>query len=373
MEIKMGGFLHEGLAIYSSLVFLQVGYAVLGVVMKTQLSNGINALAFLIYANAFGFLVLSPFAFLLEKEKRPKLNLTLAGQFFMVSLAGVSAFQALLLMGLKNTTPAFASAMPNLGPAIIFVMAWGLGMEKVDIKSITSRLKIVGTIACVCGAMAMSFLQGPTLSQLWSHSGRATETTKAIVHITLNEGDSQTKVIGCIYLISAVVMLSSAMILQAEILKKYPAILSIAAITALVASFQIATLKIIMDRGINKASWSLDRSGFLTLLYVGVICNGLAFALQIWCMKKRGPVFVAIFSPVSTVCSAILSGETLRLGSMMGVILIFVGLYLVLWGKSKEKISEVLSSSDEEDQTNNTQVNHSSEEADVKTALLPRQ
>lgn len=361
----MGGFVHESLAVYVSLVFLQVGYAILGVVMKTQLSKGMNPLAFIVYSNVFGSLVISPFAFFLEKEKRPKLNVALAGQFFMVSLGGVSAFQTLLLMGLKNTTPAFASAMPNLGPAIIFLMAWALGMEKVKITSITSRLKIVGTIICVFGAMAMSFLQGPAFSQLWSRSGRALT--------IINAEDSQTKLIGCIYLISAVVMLSSSMILQAEILKKYPANLSLAAITALVASFQVATFKLIMDKGINKPSWSLDWSGFLTLLYVGVICNGLAFALQIWCMKKRGPVIVAIFSPVSTVCSAILSGETLRLGSMMGVILIFVGLYLVLWGKIKEKISEVLSSPDEEDQTTNTEVNHSCEEADVKTALLPRQ
>ena len=56
---------------------------------------------------------------------------------------------------------------------------------------------------------------------------------------------------------------------------------------------------------------------------------------------------------------------------MMVVILIFSGLYLVLWGKRKQKISEILSSLDEEDQTTNAEVNHFCEEAGVKTTLLP--
>ncbi len=58
---------------------------------------------------------------------------------------------------------------------------------------------------------------------------------------------------------------------------------------------------------------------------------------------------------------------------MMGVIMISIGPYLVMWGKRKEKISEFLSSPNEEDQTTNVEVNHSCEEADVKTTLLPHQ
>ena len=35
----------------------------------------------------------------------------------------VTLFQALMLHGMKKTTPAIASAMPNLAPGFIFVVA----------------------------------------------------------------------------------------------------------------------------------------------------------------------------------------------------------------------------------------------------------
>ena len=41
------------------------------------------------------------------------------------------------------------------------------------------------------------------------------------------------------------------------------------------------------------------------------IVNGLSIAFQAWCVKKRGPVLVSMFSPVGTVCSVIVSGLTL--------------------------------------------------------------
>ncbi|KAH9331634.1 hypothetical protein KI387_003742, partial [Taxus chinensis] len=298
-------------AIYTSLVGVQLSYALLGIFMKTQLSKGTNSLLLIVCSNATGFLVLTPFAFFLEKKERPKMSFSLAAQFFLVALTGVCAFQALLLMGLKNTTPAFASAMPNLGPAIIFLMASVLGTEKVDIKSRHSQFKIIGTIVCVCGAMTMSFLQGPALSKIWSHFGNDIHTEKTI---HLQQEDSHKMMIGCVYLVSAVVIFSSSLMLQANVLKKYPATLSMTAITSLLGCIQITILKIIIERGVNTTSWLLDWSGLLAGAYLGVVCNGLSFTLQLWCLKKKGPVFVSIFSPVSTIFSAILSGETLRLG-----------------------------------------------------------
>lgn len=378
----------EELGIYASMVGIQISYAVLGVIMGNQLSKGMNPLAFIVYSDVVGALVVTPFAFFLEKKNRPAtVSLTLFGQFFLLSFGGVCAFQAFLLMGLKDTSPAFASAMPNLAPAIIFVMAWASGMEKVNIMCARSKAKIVGTLVCVCGAMAMSFLQGPALSQLWSivtHSNPSydPDTVHSVENILVSfyqegKGNSSKQIRGCIYLISAVVILSATMILQAETLKKYPALLSQTSITGILGSIQTIVLMIILDRGINPTSWLLDRSGILTIIFGGIICNGIAFALQLWCMQKRGPVFVTIFSPVSTVCSAILSSlfldNTLHLGSVMGVLLIFVGLYLVLWGKSQDSVTQMEISSENELHIEEVQQHHHpflSEALDVKIPLL---
>eukprot|EP00253_Pinus_taeda_P012338 PITA_12338 len=376
----------EVLGIYASLLGMQISYAVNGVLIGKELSKGLNPLAFIVYSNAVGVLVLTPFALFLEKRKRPAtVSLPLFGQFFLLSLGSACAFPALILMGLKDTSPAFASAMPNLVPAIIFVMAWALGMEKVDIRCVRSRSKIVGTLVCVSGAMATSFLRGPALSQLWrSHSVSDTNALHPMENILVGfvreeNGDPGKQIKGCIYLVSAVTILSAALILQAETVKKYPAPLSQTSITAILGSIQTAVLITVLDRGMKPTSWALDRSGIFTFVFAGISCNGLGLALQLWCMQKRGPVFVTIFNPVSTVFSAILSswflGDTLHLGSMLGVLLIFAGLYLVLWGKSQDSVTHIKISSQKEEDLHTAEEEHhqhpcSSQVLDVKIPLL---
>lgn len=67
----------------------------------------------------------------------------------------------------------------------------------------------------------------------------------------------------------------------------------------------------------------------------------MAFAVQIWCIDRGGPVFVAVYQPVQTLVVAIMAsltmGEKFYLGGIIGAVLIIAGLYLVLWGKSEER------------------------------------
>jgi hypothetical protein len=73
----------------------------------------------------------------------------------------------------------------------------------------------------------------------------------------------------------------------------------------------------------------------------GFIASGVAFAVQIWCIDRGGPVFVAVYQPVQTLVVAIMAsltlGEKFYLGGIIGAVLIVAGLYLVLWGKSQER------------------------------------
>ncbi|PNX71289.1 auxin-induced protein 5ng4-like [Trifolium pratense] len=59
-----------------------------------------------------------------------------------------------------------------------------------------------------------------------------------------------------------------------------------------------------------------------------------------WCVKKRGPVFTAAFSPFVQIMAAMIDipvlHEQLYLGNVMGSILVMIGLYILLWGKNKE-------------------------------------
>jgi 3'-phosphoadenosine 5'-phosphosulfate (PAPS) 3'-phosphatase len=77
----------------------------------------------------------------------------------------------------------------------------------------------------------------------------------------------------------------------------------------------------------------------------GFIASGVAFAVQIWCIDRGGPVFVAVYQPVQTLVVAIMAsitlGEKFYLGGVIGAALIITGLYFVLWGKSEEKARNI--------------------------------
>ncbi|OMP09334.1 Drug/metabolite transporter [Corchorus olitorius] len=89
----------------------------------------------------------------------------------------------------------------------------------------------------------------------------------------------------------------------------------------------------------HKASaWSIKMfsANFWCIIYSG-ISSGVLIVLQFWCMKKKGPVFVAIFNPLQTVMVVFIAysflGEKLYTGSIVGGVIVIIGLYVFLWGK----------------------------------------
>jgi drug/metabolite transporter (DMT)-like permease len=51
------------------------------------------------------------------------------------------------------------------------------------------------------------------------------------------------------------------------------------------------------------------------------VASGIAFAVQIWCIDRGGPVFVAVYQPVQTLVVAIMAslalGEEFYLGGLV--------------------------------------------------------
>jgi hypothetical protein len=76
----------------------------------------------------------------------------------------------------------------------------------------------------------------------------------------------------------------------------------------------------------------------------GLVVTGVSFYLQAWCIEKRGPVFLAMSNPLGLLltifCSSFFLGEIVRLGSLLGSVLLVGGLYSVLWGKSKDHLHQ---------------------------------
>ncbi|XP_074572516.1 protein WALLS ARE THIN 1-like [Curcuma longa] len=319
----------EKVQLHVAMLALQFGYAGFHIVSRTALNMGTSKLVYSVYRNVIALILLFPFAYFLEKKDRPTMKLSFLAQFFLLALCGMTASQGFYLLGLENTSPTFASAIQNSIPAITFAMAVALRIEKVQLDRRDGIAKVAGTLACVGGATVITLYKGPSIFD------RASATTLN----SMAEGKNWT--LGCVYLIGHCLSSSAWLVLQKPVLKKYPAMLSVTSFTCFFGLLQFLVIAAFIEHDAD--AWAFHSTGELcTILYAGIVASGISFAVQTWCIDRSGPVFVAVYQPVQTLVVAIMAsialGEKFYLGSIIGAVFIVVGLYLVLWGKSQERI-----------------------------------
>ncbi|XP_022142154.1 protein WALLS ARE THIN 1-like [Momordica charantia] len=332
----------EKFQLHGAMLALQFGYAGFHVVSRAALNMGISKLVFLVYRNIIAFLLLLPFAYFLEKKERPATTLNFLLQFFLLALVGITANQGFYLLGLEHTSPTFASAIQNSVPAITFLMAALLRIEQVRLNRKDGIAKVMGTICCVAGATVITLYKGPTIYSPNAPNSLQTisTTTTAPIFASLGDASAKSWTLGCVFLIGHCLSWSGWLVLQAPVLKKYPARLSVTSCTCFFGIIQFLIIAAVVER--DSQAWLFHSGGeIFSVLYAGVVASGIAFAVQIWCIDRGGPVFVAVYQPVQTLVVAIMAsfalGEEFYLGGIIGAVLIITGLYFVLWGKSEER------------------------------------
>uniref|UniRef100_A0A0D9YLA4 WAT1-related protein n=1 Tax=Oryza glumipatula TaxID=40148 RepID=A0A0D9YLA4_9ORYZ len=322
-----------GARLHVAMLALQLGYAGFHVVSRLALDMGVSKLVFPVYRNLIALFLLAPFAYFLEKKERPSMTASLAVQFFFLALCGITANQGFYLLGLENTSPTFASAIQNSVPAITFAMAAALRIERVRLSSRDGLAKVAGTLLCVAGASVITLFKGPAIFNT-HHNHQPQPLAVAVA------AGNKSWTLGCVFLLGHCVSWSGWLVLQAPVLKRYPARLSVTSYTCFFGLLQFLAIAAFLER--DAAAWAV-RSGseLFTILYAGFVASGVAFAVQTWCIHRGGPVFVAVYQPVQTllvaVMASLLLGEQFHLGGIIGAVLIVAGLYLVLWGKSQER------------------------------------
>ncbi|KAM7514107.1 hypothetical protein LguiA_003690 [Lonicera macranthoides] len=339
----MGGWsIPERVQLHLAMLALQFGYAGFHVVSRAALNMGISKIVFPVYRNIIAFLLLLPFAFFLEKKDRPPLTFSFLVQFFLLAVVGITANQAFYLLGLDHTSPTFASAIQNSVPAITFLMAVILRLEQVRLNRKDGIGKVAGTIFCVAGATVITLYKGPTIYSPVPplQSANINSIISPVLLSSLGDAKGKNWTLGCIFLIGHCLSWSAWLVLQAPVLKKYPARLSVTSYQCFFGVLQFLVIAAFMERDPN--AWLIHTGGELfSVFYAGVVASGIAFAVQIWCIDRGGPVFVAVYQPVQTLVVAIMAsvalGEEFYLGGIIGAVLIITGLYLVLWGKNEER------------------------------------
>ncbi|KAF3960252.1 hypothetical protein CMV_015018 [Castanea mollissima] len=319
---------------YFLVIIMQFGYAGMSIIGKFALNKGMSEHVFIAYQHAIAAVVIAPFAVVFDRKRTPKLTLCVFAKVALIALLGPVINQNLFYTGMKYTTASFARAMCNVIPAFSFAMAWILGLEKVYLRRLRGQAKVLGTMVTVVGALLMTLVKGPMFNLPWANGNAHQESTSA--------ANKQDITKGALMILASSLSGSGFFILQAITLKSYPAELSLTVLICLMGSLESTILALAIEWG-NPTAWSIHFDiKLLATIYSGLICSGFAFYIQGVVMKERGPVFVTAFSPLSVVLVMIIGSfilsETLHIGRVIGAVVIIVGLYLVLWGKSKDQL-----------------------------------
>ncbi|KAG6488404.1 WAT1-related protein At5g64700-like [Zingiber officinale] len=323
---------------YLASVLVQLTYTGFYVISKFIFDKGVNTYIFVFYRQAAASLLLAPVALVFERKKAPPLTLSIAVKLFLHALLGITWSLNMNNIGLKNTSASVASACSNTVPVFTFFLALLLGMETFKLKSLSGAGKAVGITLCLAGVMIIAFYKGPHIPPVHLH-GHHGHSEGSMNHESTPSMATWIK--GSLFTISSNLTWSMWLVLQGKILKEYPSKLLFTTLQSIFSTLQSLAVAMAFEREISKWKLHLDM-GLVAIMYGGFIVTGVAFYLQSWIIEKKGPVFVAIFTPLALVftmiCSTILLGEMISLGSVIGGFLMVGGLYGVLWGKSKESM-----------------------------------
>ncbi|XP_062079748.1 WAT1-related protein At4g30420-like [Humulus lupulus] len=321
-----------------AMVALQCITASVTLFSKVALSQGMSPRVFVLYRQVFATLIMAPIAFFSrwrDPHKTP-LGFRSFNMILLTSLIGVTANNNTYFEGLNLSSSTIATAMLNLIPAITFIMATLVGLEKIDPKSLRSIGKIIGTIVCIGGGICMALIKGP---ELFAHTKlEVTHYTKSIFFLGKGLLGGENLPLGCLFLFINCCCNSFWIVMQVPISEACPDHLYTTFWMFFLSSIQSSILTCFIDR--NPQAWLLHSVLHFESCLFAAIGEAVSFFIQVWCISQTGPVFAVMFTPLSTVVATIIAilfmGQSLYIGSLVGAFAVILGLYVVLWGKAKD-------------------------------------
>ncbi|XP_031741939.1 WAT1-related protein At3g28050 isoform X2 [Cucumis sativus] len=279
-----GRSLMEGVLPFPAMMAMECINVGLNTLFKAATAAGMSHHVFVVYSYSFAALLLLPSPFISRTSTRlPPLNFSITSKIALLGLIG-SCSQIMGYTGINYSSPTLASAISNLVPAFTFILAIIFRMEKVVLKSNSSQAKVMGTIISISGAFVVTFYKGPRI--IFSSS--------PTISLSLHHNSQQLSSSDSNWVIGSLL---------------------------LTAEYILVPLWYIVQ---------------------GLFGSCLNNTVHTWALRLKGPVFVAMFKPLSIVVAIVMGvlflGDSLYLGSLIGASIISIGFYTVMWGKAKEEM-----------------------------------
>ncbi|KAJ4715433.1 WAT1-related protein [Melia azedarach] len=322
---------------YLAVILIQAIYAGMFLLSKAAFNGGMNNFIFVFYRQAVATLFLAPLSLAFEWKTAPPLSFVTFCKIFFLSLIGITFSLDLYGVALIYTSATLAAATTNCLPVITFFFAVLLRTEVLRLKTTAGVAKLVGIIICLAGAVTLAFYNGPQLRLLCHHQIFGHHSSNGIqAHVS----SGKTWIKGCFIMLSSNTFWGLWLVLQALVLKDYPSKLLFTTLQCFLSSIQSFAIAIAVER--DPHEWMLGWNvRLLAVAYCGIMVTGVTFYLQAWVIEKKGPVFLAMSTPLNLIftmiTSVILLCEILTLGRILGAVLLIGGLYSVLWGKNREQ------------------------------------
>ncbi|XP_071704061.1 WAT1-related protein At5g40240-like [Rutidosis leptorrhynchoides] len=316
------------------IVMLMVTCAEMGsyTISKSAMNGGMKSLVYVVYQNSLGTMILF-FIYIVHPFSdigRLELGYHILFRFFILGFLGICLYQVLVFEGVRYSSPTMASAISNLIPATTFIIAIIFKMEKVDIRRSSGVAKLLGTFVTISGATLFTVYKGPVILQMIPHS----DSTNGLF-----SSHPPNWLFGGLILLVSVIVGSVWRVLQATTMREYPDQITVVFFFCLFGTLQcIAVSPFLVP---NLRYWVVKPGIEMIAIAFGAVF-GIVFRMNAisWCLEKKGPVFVSMFTPLSIVIAVVMGvtclGDALHLGSIVAATVIFAGFYTVMWGQAKE-------------------------------------
>ncbi|OWM76040.1 hypothetical protein CDL15_Pgr009685 [Punica granatum] len=203
-------------------------------------------------------------------------------------------------MGIDYSSPTLATTLMNFVLAFTFILTIIFRMEKLAWNSTSSQAKVVGTIASITGAFIVTLYKGEGLMISLGFIVQVNETPLIIPSY-----------------------------FKELIIGGFLVVLIITFYISLFSAVLAALLSLITVR--DPGTWALKvDSGLVAIIYSTLAGTLFRVTVIMWCLKRRGPVYVAMFQPLGIIFAVVLGvivlGDSICCGRCFLQLFMYIGI-----------------------------------------------